>query len=296
MTSVAVLAHAGKSLGGGLDELRHVLVQEGVTDPLWYEVPKSKKAPKMVEKAVARGADVLFIWGGDGMVQRCIDALGDEKPTVAIIPAGTANLFAKNLGIPADIPEAVRIGLHGDRRALDTGRVNGERFAVMAGVGIDALMIRDADAGLKDRVGRLGYIITGAKHLGDKQARVKVTVDAAPWFKGKASCVLFGNVGKVLGGMNVFPDARPNDARLEIGVVTAKGLVDWGRALGRTIVGDPERSPFVHTGSGGSFEVRLDRKTPYELDGGERPPTKRLRVSIEPASIFVGVPEAKGAS
>ena len=293
MTSVAVLAHAGKSLGGGLVELRRVLAREGVTDPLWYEVPKSKKAPKAVEKAIAQGADLLFIWGGDGMVQRCIDALGDEKPALAIIPAGTANLLAKNLGIPVDIVEAVRIGLHGDRRALDTGRVNGERFAVMAGVGIDALMIRDADSGLKDRVGRLGYIVTGAKHLGDQQARVNVTVDDAPWFKGKASCVLFANVGKVLGGMTVFPEAQPNDGRLEIGVVTAKGLVEWGRALGRTIVGGPEASPFVHTESGGAFEVRLDRKTPYELDGGERPPTKRLRVSIEPASISVCVPEPR---
>lgn len=293
MTSVAVLAHSGKSLGGGLLELRRVLAREGVTDPLWYEVPKSKKAPKAVEKALAQGADLLFIWGGDGMVQRCIDALGDEKPALAIIPAGTANLLAKNLGIPADIVEAVRVGLHGGRRALDTGRVNGERFAVMAGVGIDALMIRDADSGLKDRVGRLGYIVTGAKHLGDQQVRVSVTVDDAPWFKGKASCVLFANVGKVLGGMTVFPEAQPNDARLEIGVVTAKGLVEWGRALGRTMVGGPEGSPFVHTESGGAFEVRLDRKTPYELDGGERPPTKRLRVSIEPASISVCVPEPR---
>ena len=131
------------------------------------------KAPKAVEKAIAQGADLLFIWAGDGMVQRCIDALGDEKPALAIIPAGTANLLAKNLGIPADIVEAVRVGLHGDRRALDTGRVNGERFAVMAGVGIDALMIRDADSGLKDRVGRLGYIITGAKHLGDESTRAR---------------------------------------------------------------------------------------------------------------------------
>jgi diacylglycerol kinase family enzyme len=296
MTSVAVLAHTGKSLGGGLDELRQVLADEGVSDPLWYEVPKSKKAPKKVKEALEEGADLLFIWGGDGMVQRCIDALGSEKATVAILPAGTANLLAKNLAIPTDIIAAVRIGLHGARKALDTGLINGERFAVMAGVGIDALMIRDADAGLKDRVGRLGYIVTGAKHLRDQQTRVKVTVDDAVWFKGKASCVLFGNVGKVLGGMTVFPDARPDDGRLEIGVVTAKGLVDWARALGRTMIGDPEGSPFVHTASGGSFEIRLDRKVPYELDGGDRPATKRLRVSVEPASLSICVPEEEGGA
>jgi diacylglycerol kinase family enzyme len=169
--------------------------------------------------------------------------------------------------------------------------INGERFAVMAGVGIDAMMIRDADSGLKDRVGRVGYIVTGAKHLRDRQTRMDVKVEGAHWFKGKASCVLFGNVGKVLGGMTVFPDALPDDGALEVGVVTAKGVVEWGRALGRTMLGDPDASRFVRTASGSSFEIRLDRKVPYEVDGGDRPPTKRLRISIDPASVSICVPE-----
>jgi diacylglycerol kinase (ATP) len=296
MTSVAVLAHTGKSVGGGLLELRRVLAEEGVTDPLWYEVPKSKKAPKKVKKALKEGADLLFIWGGDGMVQRCLDSIGHDISTVAIIPAGTANLLAKNLGIPKDISTAVRIGLHGARKSLDTGLINGERFAVMAGVGIDAMMIHDADSGLKDRVGRVGYMVTGAKHLHDRQTRMQVKVDGAHWFKGKASCVLFGNVGRALGGMTVFPEALPDDGALEVGVVTAKGVVEWGRALGRTMLGDPDGSPFVRTASGTSFDIRLARRTPYEVDGGDRPPTKRLRISIDPASVSICVPEEEGAS
>jgi YegS/Rv2252/BmrU family lipid kinase len=293
MTAVAVVAHAGKSLGGGLEELRTTLEREGVTEPMWFTVPKSKKAPKQVRRAIEEGADLLFVWGGDGMVQRCLDALGKDRPPVAIVPAGTANLLAKNLGIPREIGEAVRIGLHGARRTLDTGRINGERFAVMAGVGIDALMIRDADAGLKDRIGRVAYIVTGAKHLRDQQTRMTISSGSSRWFRGKASCVVFGNVGKVLGGMTVFPDAVPDDGLLEAGIVTAKGLVDWGRALGRTAIGDPEGSPFVRTASGRAFEIRLDRKLPYELDGGERPPTKRIRVAIEPASVSICVPEGE---
>ncbi|HEY1318635.1 MAG TPA: diacylglycerol kinase family protein, partial [Streptosporangiaceae bacterium] len=118
MTTVAVVAHARKSLGGGLPELRDVLAREGVTEPLWYEVPKSRKAPKQVRRAVAEGAEVIFVWGGDGMVQRCSDAMAGAGAALAIVPAGTANLLATNLRIPADITEAVRVGLHGDRRAL----------------------------------------------------------------------------------------------------------------------------------------------------------------------------------
>src|SRR3982074_1181560 len=139
MSKVAVVAHARKSFGGGLPELRTVLAREGVTDPLWYEVKKSRKAPKYARRAVADGADLMFVWGGDGTVQRCIDAVAGTGAGVPILPAGTANLLATNLHVPSgDVTAAVRVGLHGDRRVMDTGTVNGEHFAAMPGGGFDA--------------------------------------------------------------------------------------------------------------------------------------------------------------
>ena len=141
MQTVAVVAHAGKTFGGGLGELREVLARAGIADPLWYEVTKSRKAPKYARRALTQGAEVIFVWGGDGTVQRCIDAVAGTGAALAILPAGTANLLATNLQVPADMTEAVRVGLHGDRRRLDTGSVNGEHFAVMAGAGFDARMI-----------------------------------------------------------------------------------------------------------------------------------------------------------
>jgi diacylglycerol kinase family enzyme len=99
----------------------------------------------------------------------------------------------------------------------------------------------------------------------------------------------------VLGGMTVFPDARPDDGKLDVGVVTAKGLLEWARALGQTAVGDPAKSSFVRTATGREFEIRLDAKTPYELDGGDRPATKKIDVSVVPAAITVCVPEEESA-
>ena len=104
---MAVVAHAGKSLGGGLPELRQVLEQAGHPSPGWYEVAKSKQAPECVRRAIDEGADLVFVWGGDGTVQRCIDVLAGSGTALAVIPAGTANLLARNLGIPLDIAEAV---------------------------------------------------------------------------------------------------------------------------------------------------------------------------------------------
>jgi diacylglycerol kinase (ATP) len=293
VTSVAVVAHSGKSLGGGLSELRSILDMSGVTDPLWFEVPKSKKAPKVVRQAVADGADLIFVWGGDGMVQRCIDALAGSNATVAILPAGTANLFATNVGIPKDLTAAVDIGLHGDRRQFDLGRINGEHFAVMAGAGLDALMIRDADGSLKNRFGRAAYIWTGARHLRAPAVDTRIRVDGHKWFKGKASCVLVGNVGKIMGEVAPFPDARPDDGALDFGVVTARGAWQWSRTLARTVAGKAERSPFVQIGRGKSIDIRFAKKVVYELDGGDREKTARLRVKVQPRAVTVCVPVAE---
>jgi diacylglycerol kinase (ATP) len=79
MPMIAVVAHTAKSFGGGLRELREVLAREGFADPLWYEVTKSRKAPKYARRALARGAEVIFVWGGDGTVQRCIDAVAGTE-------------------------------------------------------------------------------------------------------------------------------------------------------------------------------------------------------------------------
>ena len=277
-------------MGGGLLELRRVLEESGVVDPQWFEVSKSSQAPKRVKEAVGNGAELVFAWGGDGLVQRCVDVLAGTSVQLAILPAGTANLFATNLGIPQDIDEGVRIGLHGDRKKLDVGRLNGEHFAVMAGAGFDARMIGDADGGLKDKLGRLTYVWTGSKNLRIKPFRATIRVDGAHWYRGKASCILVGNVGKLFGGVEVFADARPDDGMLELGVVTADGLLEWARTLARTATGNPDKSPFVQTTKARVVKVKLNRKVLYELDGGDRKKTKSLRIKIQPRSVDVCVP------
>jgi diacylglycerol kinase (ATP) len=291
MAKVAVVAHSGKSLGGGLRELREILAHEGFPNPLWYEVPKSSAAPKYARRAMADGADVLFVWGGDGTVQHCIDALAGTKAVIAILPAGTANLLAANLGVPTDLPTAIQVGLHGVRRPLDTGTVNGEHFTVMAGAGFDALMIKEADGGLKDRIGRAAYLWTGAKNLNARQVKAKISVEGRRFFKGAVSCVLVGNVGKVVGGIEAFSGASPDDGVLDLGVVTAKNAAQWTRTLGRVALGKTDDSPFVETTAGTSFVIRFSRRLPYELDGGARPPAKKLKIKVHPSSIRICVPQ-----
>jgi YegS/Rv2252/BmrU family lipid kinase len=291
--NVAVVAHAPKTLDGGLPELRRVLDAQGCDSPLWYEVPKAKKASEQVRRALDEGAELVFAWGGDGTVRRCIDVLAGTHTSLAVVPAGTANHFATNLGIPTDIKRAVAVGLHGARRRLDVGRFEDERFGVMAGAGFDAAMIRDADR-LKERMGRAAYLWSGSRNLRGDGFEAAIEVDGTDWYEGRATCVLLGNLGEIIGGVKVFPDARPDDGLLELGIVTAEGLLQWTRTLARTAVGDPNRSPFVRTTKAGSVKVALDRKVRYELDGGDRSKVKRFKVEVEERALNVCVPRPGG--
>jgi diacylglycerol kinase (ATP) len=294
VTRVAVIAHSGKSIDGGLPELRHTLARHGVTDPLWVEVPKSRKAPKQVERLLKNDPELVFVWGGDGMAQRCIDSLAGTDTIVAIIPAGTANLLASNLGIPKDIEGAVMTGLHGSRRKIDVVRMNGERFAVMAGAGFDANMINGADGGLKDKLGRAAYVWTGGKSFRAPPFQAKIKVDGSPWYSGPASCILAGNVGALFGGVRVFADAEPDDGLVELAVVTAEGMAQWARTAARTLTGTPDQSPFFQMTKARKVKVKLDRKVLYEMDGGARTKVKSYRLDVEPGAITICVPNRNG--
>ncbi|NNN02062.1 MAG: diacylglycerol kinase family lipid kinase [Acidimicrobiaceae bacterium] len=286
-----MIAHKKKTLGGGLGELRRLLAQEGVSDPLWYEASSSREMGPLARKAIEHGANFLFIWGGDGSVQRCVNEIADDDVTVALLPAGTANLLASNLKIPRDLKGAVDIGFNGARRRLDLGVLNGDRFSVMAGVGFDAIMMRDADMGLKDRFGRLAYVWTASRATRMKLRRIRIKVDGAVWFDGRASCVLLGQMGTLAGGVVAFPTAKPDDGLLEIGVVTAETRADWLRVFTRMVVGRADRSPLTQMTQGHNVKIKLDRPTIYELDGGVRKKTKRLTASIQPLAITICVPQ-----
>lgn len=290
VTTVAVIANPGKSFGGGLGELRRVLDDAGFPQPLWYELSKNRQASTYAHQAMAEGADVLFVWGGDGTVQRCIDAVAGTAAVVAILPAGTANLLATNLGIPQDISEAVEIGLHGDRRSLDTGTVNGEHFTVVVGAGLDVLMLKDAGEGLKGRFGRASYLWSGARNLAAKPLTAKVDVDGLPFHNGKITCVLVGNVKDIFSGIEVFDGSRPDDGLLELGVVTAKSRTQWVRTIIRVVLGHAEKSPFIVMTRGTHMKVKFDTPTAYEIDGSVRKATKNLRIKVQPKSITVCVP------
>jgi diacylglycerol kinase family enzyme len=160
----------------------------------------------------------------------------------------------------------------------------------LRGIGGDKLIAERVAAFMQDRIGRGAYIFSGSRNLRMKPFRARIDVDGARWYKGKASCILLGNVGELFGGIEAFEDARPDDGKLDLGVVTADGLVEWGRMIARAAVGTPSKSPFAKTTKARSVEVKLNRRTRYELDGGDRTNVKAFKVKVEAGAITVCVP------
>lgn len=289
---LGVIVHRDKTFGGGLKELRRTLAAAGCADPVWYEVAKSSQAHKAVRKALDRGVKLLFVWGGDGLVQRCIDALRQSEVPLAILPAGTGNLLATDLGIPRNIRKAVEIGLKGRRRKIDVGVVNGERFAVMTGSGFDEIMIQDTSRVAKEKLGRLAYLRSSVKAMRARSVRMSIRLDGTIWFRGKASCVLVGNVGRATGGLQVFDDASPSDGVLNVGVVTTKNAWQWIRVFLRVATNRRGASKLLERTTAQRIVVKLQRKRRYEIDGSVRPATRKLKIRIQPGAVTVCVPRS----
>lgn len=295
--TVGVVINEGKSFGGdGLEELRAALADADCPDPPWRQVPKSKKAPSAVKDLVENeGVDRLLVWGGDGTVRRCISTLlrkDHADVAVGVLPAGTGNLLAHNLGIPIDLRGAVDIALHGDPRPIDVGVVNGDQhFVVMAGTGFDALLIEEADdSGLKDRFGTLGYVWAGVRHRHVSPAHARITIDGEPWYTGDATTVVIGNVGRLIGGLTAFPDAAPDDGLLDVGVVEVRSAGQWIRLLGAAVTRRAEASPLARFGVASEITVELDRTLPWQVDGGDRERTDSFDIRCLPGAIRVCQP------
>ena len=296
LPTVAVVAHSGKSLDGGLPELRRVLAAKGVDDPLWYEVPKSRKAPKAARRALAQGAELVFVWGGDGMVQRCIDALAGTEAVIAILPAGTANLLATNLQIPANLAD----GGAGRplRRPPSAGHRIGERRA-LRGDGRRGLRRPDDQIG---RPGNEGPLRPGRlSDHGDQESQRRPREGS---HQGRRQALLQGPGLMRPGGK------REQDSRRDRGLHrsaarrraarTRRGHGPESRRLGSHAgAGRAQRCreiPFVETTCGKKFRIRFAQRFPYELDGGARPSVKKIRINVHPASIRICVPAAPEAT
>lgn len=237
-------------------------------------------------RAVRDGAHIVVACGGDGTVRACLEPLAGTGTALAVVPLGTGNLLASNLALASGLDAAADIG-QGSKRRLDLGVINGESFAVMAGTGFDALMIRDASDAVKSRFGSIAYVVSGAKHLRMALTPTRVDIDGEAWFNGRTSMVLVGNFGTITGGIDVFPDAQPDDGMLDVAVVAASTLRQWATLAWRLIRHRPVPLSLTRRAQARRVTVEHTRARAYELDGEARDPALRLDIEVQPGALAV---------
>ncbi len=262
----------------------------GWEPPLWLETTEDDPGVGMCKQAVEEGCTVVFVCGGDGTVMAAATALSGTDVPMAILPLGTGNLLARNLDLPLDDePAALRIGVHGATRQIDVGAIEGKRFVVMAGLGFDAAIMRDAPERLKKTVGWPAYIVSGAKHMRGRRISVTITIDGGEPIERHVRTVLAGNVGKLQGGLLLLPNARPDDGVLDIAVLAPRNALDWARLTGRVLRRKDVPDRRMERFQGKHVVIEAGRPQPRQLDGDLIEDGQTMDIEIEAGALAVRV-------
>ncbi|RKN38480.1 diacylglycerol/lipid kinase family protein [Micromonospora endolithica] len=281
-----------------LDELRRTvddaLAAAGWPEPMWFETTVEDPGRGQAEKAVRAGVDVVFACGGDGTVMSCVSALVGTEVALAILPQGTGNLLAANLGLSNDLAAGLEVAVERGRRLLDVGQVEEHHFAVMAGMGFDAQMLDSTSETTKKRIGWPAYVVGAARHLRDRPMRVSIRIDDQQPMRRRARSVLVANVGRLQGGVTLLTEAEPDDGFLDVAVLTPRTLRHW-LALGWAVARRQGRIPRMEVHRARRVEITSNRPQPRELDGDLIEPGRVLKAEIRRRALWLCVPQPEEA-
>ncbi|HEY6794622.1 MAG TPA: diacylglycerol kinase family protein [Kineosporiaceae bacterium] len=242
-------------------------------------------------QAVGDGAGLVLAAGGDGTVRAVAEGLVGTGVPLGVLPLGTGNLLARNLGLPMSLREAVRTALTGADRIIDVGRLeDGTVFAIMAGVGLDAAMMRAAPEQLKVALGWLAYAVGGLRSMRRARLEVDLRLDGEPPLRAQARTVLVGNVGRLHAGLELAPDARPDDGVLDVVLVCPRRVADWLILLARALTHRRRSDHRMSRYQARHVEVRLLEPQPRQVDGELLDSAPRLVARVEPRALVVRVP------
>ena len=240
--------------------------------------------------AIAAGVDTLLVAGGDGMVNSIGAVLAGTPVALGVIPTGSGNGFARHFGIPLDIPGAVR-ALAGARRVpIDVGTANGRPFFVTCSLAWDAAIARGFEA-FPFR-GIVPYVFAAATELINYAPQpFTVAVDGGPE-QVIPDPVIFtlANLTQYGGGVQIAPQARPDDGLMELVVVQRPDLPVVLVNIARLFNGTLDRLPQVQTRRFHTLDIRRERAAPIQLDGELVDAGQHVEIRLRPRALTVLVP------
>ncbi|QTE28186.1 diacylglycerol/lipid kinase family protein [Pengzhenrongella sicca] len=304
-TLVAFVANPTKRASASLHAAAIAQCQtRGLPAPLWFATTAEDPGVGQAQRALDLGATVVVAVGGDGTARAVAQALLGTRVPMGVIPLGTGNLLARNLGLPlTSTDHALRLALTGRERAIDVGWLRVEDdprenlFLVMAGLGFDAALLGGADARLKARFGWAAYFISGARQWNARRLRAEIDVDGGAVISQRVRTLVIGNCGRLQGGLTLLPRARPDDGWLDVGAVgTRGGIQGWLELIHRVVLQStgvrrrPRRAagnaPIGHVRAR-RVRVRTDRPEAIQADGELLGRAQEVTARVDPGALLV---------
>lgn len=291
----------------------------GWAKSLWLETSEADPGIGQAGQALAERVDVVIAAGGDGTVRAVAQGLQNSGVALSLLPSGTGNLLARNLGLDVNasrMEASVELAFTGVDSAIDVGVIEIDRpdgssethsFVVMAGLGLDAKMIANTNPELKKKVGWLAYVDAIGRSLVDKQVlRLRYRLDGGEERFTRVHTILIGNCGSLPGNILLLPDAEIDDGLFDIVTLRPEGVGGWARVwvgivwengvlrrstFGRKLL-DLRQRPVraLRYLRGRRIEGRLDRPEEFELDGDECGVITAFRAHVDPAALLVRMP------
>lgn len=294
----AVVVNPTKVSDGFHDAITGRLDETGWAEPMWLETTEDDPGRSMTKSAREAGVDLVVAAGGDGTVRVVADGLAGSGIAMGIVPAGTANLLARNLGLPMAEAEAIDVALGGRTRPIDLIAITvddreREHFAVMAGIGVDAMIMDEVRPELKARIGSAAYFVAVGKALGRLPIPLTVRIDDRRVHRRRRAMVcLVGNVSQLPGNITLLPKATPDDGRLDVYVASPHRITHWLWVFVRLVTRYRRGDDKVDEWQGRRVEVRLAEPDSYQLDGDVAGDMQRMVAEVRPEALIVCVPEA----
>lgn len=297
MDRCALIVNPSKEGAAALSEAFRSRCARAGMEPMVFETTVEDPGGGMAREALAGGARLVVVGGGDGTVRAAAGVLAGTGTPLAVVPLGTGNLLCRNLGIPIDDQDAALAAAFGSReRSIDVAWASldggDERaFVVMAGIGLDATIMANTDDDLKAKAGWLAYVASAARTLVGDSYRIRVDVDGERVADRRQRGVMVGNCGSIQGNVEVFPGAAVDDGILDVLAVAPRGVFGWARVAGSLLSRLRRRAPRdLGRFTGRAVRAAASRPHDVQLDGDHLGAARVLAVRIEDRALTVRVP------
>jgi diacylglycerol kinase (ATP) len=245
---------------------------------------------ELARQLAQEGYLTIVAAGGDGTVNEVVNGIAGLDVSLGVLPMGTVNVLACELDLPTtQLEQCWEIIQEGFTRSIDLAMANDQYFVQLAGVGLDALAVRETDLNMRKTIGPISYVFATAQIIGRPAPRLEICFDERETIGG--CFVLVGN-GRFYGGpLSFFPNAKNDDGLLDVLVFKHQGYLDIIRYLQGVLVGNHADFADIEYRQTHSLRVISDRRVPVEIDGEVRFHTPvQFRIGQDQLRVHVASP------